>query len=260
MSGSSCWSSAHTHVCWFSGISHMVRVDMHFISKLSFLLRIYHTSKLKQRIRVAVLAVRSVSMHVPCYHRMLKLKRRERIQVRGGNRTRAHGVSSADCLSIQALPIPFAPPLLQSRLPPCCRRCFPDGTRCRPGRREVERASGRRRRRHHQHHRVLVCHQYRHHSRFQRERRRRRRRRHSLRVLLGNRRRHRLLQNGRPYLVGVVRFIPLKKTNAQIPGEVLLISYNHHHLLHRNKIFILLDLLRTLHQSLRHRHHWHKDN
>ena len=32
------------------------------------------------------------------------------------------------------------------------RRCFSDGTRCRPGRREVERASGRCRRRHHQHH------------------------------------------------------------------------------------------------------------
>ena len=100
------------------------------------------------------------------------------------------------------------------------RRCFSDGTRCRPGRREVERASGRCRRRHHQHH---------HHNQFQRERRRRRslrflrerrRRRRSLRVLLGNRRWHLLLQDGKPYLVGVVRFIPLKQTNAQIPGTL----------------------------------------
>ena len=92
------------------------------------------------------------------------------------------------------------------------RRCFSDGTRCRPGRREVERASGRCRRRHHQHHRVLVCDQHHHHSQFQRERRRHRHflrflreRRRSLRVLLGNRRRHLfLLQDGKPYLVGVV--------------------------------------------------------
>lgn len=88
------------------------------------------------------------------------------------------------------------------------RRCFSDGTRCRPGRREVEQASGRCRRRHHQHH---------HHNQFQRECRRRRR---SLRVQLGNRRRHLLLQDGKPYLVGVVRFIPLKQTNAQIPGTL----------------------------------------
>ena len=109
---------------------------------------------------------------------------------------------SHPCFSIQAQ---SAPPLLQSWLlsPVLLRR------NQMPTREKRSGASKRKvPRRHHQHH---------HHNQFQRERRRRRR---SLRVLLGNRRRHLLLQDGKPYLVGVVRFIPPKQTNAQIPGTL----------------------------------------
>ena len=52
----------------------------------------------------------------------------------------------------------------------------------------------------------------------------------------------------------------LNKLFMYILGVVMLICYSNHSFLHWEKIFILLDILKTLHQYLHHRHHRHKEN